>query len=56
MEQIIVGEERNKLDRKLSESLFSADNYINRNYMIDATIHQVLDPEKDDNWANRIRL
>lgn len=56
MEQIRVQEEQSRLDKKLSEGLFSADNYINRNYLINATNHAVLEPERDPNWANRIRL
>ena len=56
MEQIRVQEEQSRLDKKLSEGLFSADNYINRNYLINATNHTVLEPERDPNWANRIRL
>lgn len=56
MEQIRVREEQSRLDRKLNEGLFSADNYINRNYLINAINHTVLEPDKDPNWANRIRL
>ncbi len=56
MEQIRIQDERSQLDRKLSENMFSADNYINRNYLIGATNHEVLLPEQDGNWANRIRL
>lgn len=56
MEQIRVIEEQSRLDRKLSEGLFAADNYINRNYLISATNHDVMEPGKDPNWASRIRM
>ena len=56
MEEINVYEEQNKIDKQISEGLMSADNYINRNYLIDATNHEILIPEDDPTWANRIRL
>lgn len=56
MEEISVYEEQNRIDKQISEGLLSADNIINRNYLIDATSHDVLIPEEDPTWANRIRL
>ena len=56
VEEISVYEEQNKIDKQISEGLLSADNIINRNYLIDATSHDVLIPEEDPTWANRIRL
>lgn len=56
MEEISIYEEQNRIDKQISEGLLSADNIINRNYLIDATSRDVLIPEEDPTWANRIRL
>ena len=56
MEQLSIYDEQGKLDKQISDGLESADNHINRNYLINATSHDVLPIMDDDNWANRIRL